>query len=100
MRERRRRLAALLASCAGGLGDESRGASWFGGWYLAATGADACRGQAFVAGAVRKLSERRQWLCWTHEALEEDAVGRRWLLLAAAAAGAFALAAAALAWFA
>jgi hypothetical protein len=53
----------------------------FGGFALAATGADGLREQGFVGGALRWLVEAQDHVGWTDEALREDAACRRWTLL-------------------
>ncbi|MFO0901096.1 MAG: type VI secretion protein IcmF/TssM N-terminal domain-containing protein [Pirellulales bacterium] len=48
------------------------------GLYLAATGADTLREQAFAAGIPTQLAEVQDAVAWTRDALEEDAAWRRW----------------------
>jgi hypothetical protein len=75
MRERQKRLGQLLTR---GLTAPQNGSPLFGGCYVAGTGADATREQAFIAGVFRKLIENQDYVSWTAEALAEDAAYRRW----------------------
>ena len=50
----------------------------FGGCFLAATGADAEKEQAFVHGVFRQLIESQNYVSWTKDALEEEAEYKRW----------------------
>jgi hypothetical protein len=75
MRERRNRLGRLLARAVGG---EQPGPALFGGCYLAATGKDAGREQAFIAGVFRRLTENQNFVSWTDEALQHEAAYERW----------------------
>jgi hypothetical protein len=51
---------------------------WLGGSYIAGTGPDAERGQAFVAGVFRKVIESNASVSWTEEALVKDARYKNW----------------------
>ena len=50
------------------------------GFYLAATGGDTLREQAFASGVPQQLAEVQDAVAWTTEALEEDAAWRHWTL--------------------
>ncbi len=52
--------------------------SRFAGGFLAATGADPDRDQAFVAGLVRLLTEQQNYVTWTPAAKAEDSAYRTW----------------------
>jgi hypothetical protein len=75
LRERQRRLGSLLAR---GVVLPEANAALFGGCYFAATGHDANRDQAFVAGVFPLLIENQNFVSWTDEALAEEAAYRRW----------------------
>lgn len=75
MHERQRRLSRVLTQTAV---TESGSALWMGGCYLAGTGKNAAREQAFVAGVFRRLLEEQSVVAWTDEALAEDARWRNW----------------------
>lgn len=45
---------------------------FFGGCYVAATGADKDHEQAFVRGVLDRLNENQEFVCWTEETLQED----------------------------
>jgi hypothetical protein len=75
MRERRNRLGRLLGRALGG---EQPGPALFGGCYLAATGRDAGREQAFIAGVFRRLLENQNYVSWTDEALRQEAAYEKW----------------------
>jgi hypothetical protein len=67
--ERQKRLSHVLTR---GLTTESQ--PWlFGGCYLAGTGTDATREQAFTAGVFRRLIENQNYVSWTVEAEQEEA---------------------------
>jgi hypothetical protein len=51
----------------------------FGGCYLAGTGTDAGREQAFVKGLFDRLEEAQSAVSWTEEARAEDAQYARWV---------------------
>jgi hypothetical protein len=76
LRERQRRLGTLLSR---GLVSEDGEPPLFGGCYLAATGPDAGREQAFVAGVFRRLADEENNVSWTGRALEEEAAYQRWI---------------------
>ncbi len=50
-----------------------------GGFYLAATGADASREQAFVAEAFREMMRNQNYVSWTSQALSDEANYRNWI---------------------
>ncbi|QEL19438.1 type VI secretion protein IcmF/TssM N-terminal domain-containing protein [Limnoglobus roseus] len=50
----------------------------FGGCFLAATGPDPARDQAFVGGLFRLLAEQQNYVTWTAAAKSEDAAYRGW----------------------
>jgi type VI protein secretion system component VasK len=49
-----------------------------GGFYLAATGANPMRDQAFVPGVFQQLVQNQNAVSWTDEALVEEADYQRW----------------------
>jgi hypothetical protein len=53
----------------------------FGGCYVAATGEDPAREQAFVAGFLRKVIENQSSVSWTDAALAEDAARSRYAVV-------------------
>lgn len=75
VRERQKRLARILAR---GIFGESSGLPLFGGCYVAGTGREAAREQAFVAGVFRRLIENQNYVSWTDEALHEEEDNQRW----------------------
>lgn len=75
MGERHKRLNHILTR---GLTPPDEGHLLFGGVFLAATGPDAAREQAFVHGVFRQLIESQNYVTWTKDALEEEAAFRRW----------------------
>lgn len=66
------------------------------GCYLAATGADATREQAFVAGVFPPLLQLQNAVAWTASAIREDRLFRCWMWAGYAALAAFTLVAACL----
>jgi type VI protein secretion system component VasK len=77
MRQREGRLARILAR-----GIAPGVSPWqLRGCYLAATGADAARQQAFVAGIFPPLAQLQNAVAWTPAALREDGVYRLWARL-------------------
>jgi hypothetical protein len=74
MKERRPRLTRILVR---GALPSDKGPPLLGGCYLAATGADAAREQAFVQGIFERLLENQDYVTWTEEALHEEAELRR-----------------------
>jgi hypothetical protein len=77
LRERQGRLSTVLGR---GLSPAEGAPPWlFGGCYLAGTGADAVREQAFVAGVFRRLPEEQNYISWTDEALAEEELYQRWI---------------------
>jgi type VI protein secretion system component VasK len=78
LHQRRDRIVRALTRT---LANETPGTALFGGCYLAATGRDASREQAFVVGVFRRLLENQNFVTWTAEALAEDADYRRWAFI-------------------
>jgi hypothetical protein len=75
--ERQKRLASILRR---GLEMEDRTAPLlFGGCYLAGTGNDPAREQAFVAGVFKRLIEGESTVYWTDQTLAEEALYQRWI---------------------
>ena len=70
MREGQKRLTDLVVH---GLASKPKGPALLGGCYLAATGRDPSREQAFVSGVFQRLLEAIRYVSWTQEALAEDA---------------------------
>jgi hypothetical protein len=75
MRERRARLARVLTRTVSG---DQKGPPLFGGCYIAGTGRDGSREQAFIAGVFRRLIENQNFVSWTPEAQEEDVKYESW----------------------
>ena len=50
----------------------------FGGGFLAATGLDPARDQAFVSGLFRLLAEQQNYVTWSNAAQSEDSAYRAW----------------------
>jgi hypothetical protein len=75
LRERQKRFSRLFVR--GVLGDNG-GPALFGGCYVAGTGKDLVREQAFVAGVFRRLLENQNYVSWTDAALREEADNQRW----------------------
>jgi hypothetical protein len=74
MQSRKHRLSQILSQAIitpGWMGEEDRPVL-FGGCYLAATGKDRST-QGFVPGVFSRLLEQQSAVCWTREALIEDA---------------------------
>ncbi len=69
MRARRKHLSRIVTH---GLAKEGPTPLLYAGCYLAATGADAAREQAFVPGVFKRLLENQNLVSWTNEALAED----------------------------
>src|SRR5262245_50195918 len=69
MRARKKNLGRILTH---GIAKEGPAPLLYGGCYLAATGADKDRSQAFVAGVFKRLLENQSYVTWTDEALNED----------------------------
>ena len=78
LRERQRRLGQMLSR--GFILEEGDDAIMFGGCYLAATGADAARDQAFVAGVFHRLVGEENLVSWTTLARLEEESHLRWAL--------------------
>jgi hypothetical protein len=78
MRERYRGLNHIMTR---GLTPPADGPLLFGGCFLAATGPDAAREQAFVHGILRQMVENQNYVSWTKDALDEEAEFRRWTRL-------------------
>jgi len=75
MRQRHRAFHHILTRS---LATSSAGPLLFGGCFLAATGADAEKEQAFVHGVFRSLIENQNYVSWSKDALEEEAEYARW----------------------
>jgi hypothetical protein len=75
MREGQRRLSRVVVQ---GLAGKPDGPALLGGCYLAATGRDAAREQAFVPGVFQRLLDAQAYVSWTDDALAEDAAYHRW----------------------
>jgi hypothetical protein len=84
MGQRQKLLARILAR---GLPLDQPGPLLFGGCYVAATGPDAAREQAFAAGVFRRLVDEQNFVSWTQEALDEEAEYERWSKIGYAAVG-------------
>jgi hypothetical protein len=78
LRERSKRLGRIVARAATAVPD---GPPLYGGCYVAATGRDPDREQAFVAGVFRRPSEEQNFVSWTAKALSEEDRYRRNLQL-------------------
>jgi hypothetical protein len=65
---------------------------FLGGFYLAATGANPDRDQAFVPGVFQKLVQSQNAVAWTDEALAEEADYQRWTMYGYAALAIFCIA--------
>jgi hypothetical protein len=74
MKGRRPRLSRILVR---GALPSDKGPPLLGGCYLTATGPDAARQQAFVAGVFERLPENQDFVTWTDEALREETELRR-----------------------
>jgi hypothetical protein len=55
---------------------ESKEPWFYGGCYLAATGVDKDREQAFVRGVLDRLAESQAAVCWTEETVARDAASQ------------------------
>jgi hypothetical protein len=77
-RERQKPLARILTRA---LGSDTTRSPMFGGLYVAATGRDAAREQAFTAGLFRRLIEEQNLVSWTPEAVTEEAFYQKWTTL-------------------
>jgi type VI protein secretion system component VasK len=75
MRERQKRVVHILTR---GIAGKSEGPLLFGGCFLAGTGVDGAREQAFVHGVLRQLIENQNYVSWTKDALDEERDYRRW----------------------
>jgi hypothetical protein len=75
VRDRMSRLARLLIRASAGEGNRP---DMFGGCYLAGTGMDTAREQAFIPGVFRRLTECQDFVAWTPDAVREDAAFRSW----------------------
>jgi type VI protein secretion system component VasK len=63
-----------------------------GGFYLAATGSNPERDQAFVPGVFQHLVQHQNAVAWTQDALDEEADYRRWTVYGYAALAIFCIA--------
>ena len=75
LNERHKRLSRLLSRA---LASDNTGPPLCSGCYMAATGRDARKEQAFVAGVFRRLPENQDFVTWTDEAPKEDADAHKW----------------------
>ncbi len=75
VRERQKRLSSILVR---GLVPEQGGPLLLGGCYLAGTGKDPVREQAFIPGIFRRLIENQNYVSWTEEALAEETNYQQW----------------------
>jgi type VI protein secretion system component VasK len=69
VRDRRKRLAEVVTRM---LATEQAQPWLYGGCYLAGTGRDIARDQAFVPGVFRRLTENQNFVSWTSEAIREE----------------------------
>jgi hypothetical protein len=95
MRQRQERLCRLvLRGVAPGekTGPVVQGAFPLRGCFLAGTGRDAAREQAFVAGVFHQLLKNQNVVSWTADALAEEADYKRWTRCGYLALGLFTLA--------
>lgn len=69
MRNRKKNLARVLTQ---GVAKDGPVPLLYAGCYLAATGGDRDRDQAFVAGVFKRLVENQSYVSWTEQALAED----------------------------
>jgi hypothetical protein len=75
MRERQKRFGRVFQR---GIVNDGDGLTLFGGCYVAGTGKDSAREQAFVAGVFRRLLENQNYVSWTDAALREESDNQRW----------------------
>ena len=73
MRDRKDRLSRFIMQ---GLARDFDGPLLFGGCYLAGTGADKERDQAFTRGVLQRLLDSQNLVSWTDQALTDDARSR------------------------
>ena len=73
MRDRKDRLSRFIMQ---GLARDFDGPLLFGGCYLAGTGTDKERDQAFTRGVLQRLLDSQNLVSWTDQALAEDARAR------------------------
>jgi hypothetical protein len=73
--ERHKRLGRILTRA---LANDSGDPPLCSGCYMAATGKDARKEQAFVAGVFRRLPENQDFVTWTDEALKDDVDSQKW----------------------
>lgn len=88
MRQRWKRLSRILALA---LVPPERGPVYFGGCYLAGTGLDASREQAFIAAVFHRLLESQNYVSWTEAGEAEEMDYRRWARFGYVALAVFAL---------
>jgi hypothetical protein len=96
---RSRRLATVLARGLAGRASPTT-PLLFGGCYLAGTGSDAEREQAFVRGVLDRLMDGQSCVYWSEQTLAEEAQYLRWLTLGWTILGLFVLVCLALAGYA
>jgi hypothetical protein len=75
IRDRQERLRKMIVR---GLSADPGGPLLFGGSYVAATGKDPQREQAFIPGVFRRLIENQDYVSWTATGLREEATFQRW----------------------
>jgi hypothetical protein len=92
VRERRGALSRILTR---GVVIDPSGPPLLGGCYVAATGRDPGREQAFVAGVFHRFLDEREGLqnivAWTPEAIVEESDYQRWTKIGYGVVGAFAV---------
>jgi hypothetical protein len=96
LRERQRRLGRLLANGVVLPGEEP---ILFGGCYIAGTGADPTRQQAFVAGVFHRLTGEENYVSWTNQARAEEASYQHWVFVGQICLGVLVVAVVALAFW-
>jgi hypothetical protein len=81
LREGQQHLAHLARLVSRAVTGEDAGPAMLGGCYVAGTGADAQREQAFLSGVVQRAVENQNTVRWTEDALAEDADYHRYAYL-------------------
>jgi hypothetical protein len=74
IRERQKHLGQILVR---GFAQGPRGPAMFGGCYLAGTGHDPIREQAFITDVLLRLLEEQEYVSWTPEVFAEEAALNR-----------------------
>jgi hypothetical protein len=75
VRDRQSRIARVLTRA---IVSEGAPPAMLGGCYLAGTGPDPLREQAFIPGVFRRLIESQDFVAWTPDALAEERNYQRW----------------------